>query len=72
MGKRAQKHGEKAPSCPLLLQDLWSQSSHEELDDNVQALIARVEALEKEKADRAAGGGDGGSVSTVHQAGERF
>lgn len=69
MAKRKQKRVGKAPKCPPPQKEPCPASSSEEVDASVlRALLHRVEALEKEVADREAGSDDGGEASGVSTA----
>ncbi|XP_066484678.1 uncharacterized protein [Tiliqua scincoides] len=63
MPKRNKKSGGKAPKRPPPNPAPASSSDEENDTAELRALVARVEALEKEKAMRDAGLGDGGSTS---------
>lgn len=67
-GEKAQKRGGKAPRHPTTPPRPASPLSSEEItDDDVRGLIARVNALEREREERAAGRGDGGSASNSQE-----
>lgn len=65
MGKRVQKRG-KAPRRPSPPPQLVAQpASVDDSEEDYRALAARLDALEREAAERAAGLGDGGSTSNA-------
>lgn len=75
MPKRGQKKGGRAPKCsaPAPVASPSSLDDEEFTWENFRALLARIDALEKEKAACFTGQGDGGEASgaSTTQAGEQ-